>query len=95
MIVGDLPDDLAGQVKPELMQSVLEIATTPCANVTEAADQLRALRRACARSRRRNGLAIGAAGTHPFARCEDQLIVDHPRYQRAGRRARAGSRGRS
>jgi carboxylate-amine ligase len=29
----------------------------------------------------RNGLAIGAAGTHPSAHYEDQLIVDHPRYR--------------
>ena len=34
-----------GEVKPELMQSVLEIATDPCANLGEAADQLRDLRR--------------------------------------------------
>ena len=25
--------------------------------------------------------AIGAAGTHPFARCEDQQIVERPRYR--------------
>ena len=29
----------------------------------------------------RNGLAIGAAGTHPSALYEDQLIVDRPRYK--------------
>ncbi len=29
VIVGDLPDDLPGEVKPELMQSVLEVATLP------------------------------------------------------------------
>jgi carboxylate-amine ligase len=29
----------------------------------------------------RNGLAIGAAGTHPNALYEEQLIVDRPRYQ--------------
>ena len=45
VILGDLPDDLPGEVKPELMQSVLEVATRPCANVAEAGDQLRSLRR--------------------------------------------------
>jgi glutamate---cysteine ligase / carboxylate-amine ligase len=81
VILGDLPDDLPGEVKPELMQSVLEVATSPCANITEAGEQLRQLRRTVREVAARNGLAIGAAGTHPSALYEDQLIVDNPRYQ--------------
>jgi glutamate---cysteine ligase / carboxylate-amine ligase len=81
VILDDLPGDLPGEVKPELMQSVLEVATRPCANITEAADQLRQLRRVVREVAARNGLAIGAAGTHPSALYEDQLIVDHPRYK--------------
>ena len=34
-----------GEVKPELMESVCEIATDPCATPREAGAQLRALRR--------------------------------------------------
>ncbi|HEY1358222.1 MAG TPA: YbdK family carboxylate-amine ligase [Thermoleophilaceae bacterium] len=81
VILGDLPENLPGLVKPELMQSVLEVATYPCANITEAADQLRQLRRIVREVAARNGLAIGAAGTHPSAHYEDQLIVEHPRYE--------------
>jgi carboxylate-amine ligase len=81
VILGDLPEDLPGEVKPELMQSVLEVATLPCKDITEAADQLRQLRRCVREVAARNGLAIGAAGTHPSAHYEDQLIVDHPRYK--------------
>jgi len=81
VILGDLPDDLPGEVKPELMQSVLEVATRPCANITEAAEQLRQLRRGVREVAARNGLAIGAAGTHPSAHYEEQLIVEHPRYR--------------
>jgi carboxylate-amine ligase len=81
VILGDLPEGLPGEVKPELMQSVLEVATLPCADITEAADQLRQLRRSVREVAARNGLAIGAAGTHPAALYEDQLIVDHPRYK--------------
>ena len=33
-----------GEIKPELMESVLEIATKPCGDVGEAAQQLRSLR---------------------------------------------------
>jgi carboxylate-amine ligase len=81
VILGDLPEDLPGEVKPELMQSVLEVATSPCADVAEAAEQLRVLRRTVREVGARNGLAIGAAGTHPAALYEDQLIVDRPRYR--------------
>jgi glutamate---cysteine ligase / carboxylate-amine ligase len=82
VILGDLPDGLPGEVKPELMQSVLEVATSPCANITEAGDKLRQLRRTVREVGARNGLAIGAAGTHPSAHYEDQLIVEDPRYQK-------------
>jgi glutamate---cysteine ligase / carboxylate-amine ligase len=81
VILGDLPDDLPGEVKPELMQSVLEVATRPCRDVAEAGDQLRALRRTVREVAAKNGLAIGAAGTHPAALYEDQLIADRPRYK--------------
>jgi glutamate---cysteine ligase / carboxylate-amine ligase len=81
VILDDLPEELPGEVKPELMQSVLEVATRPCADITEAAGQLRQLRRCVREVAARNGLAIGAAGTHPSALYEDQQIVDHPRYR--------------
>jgi carboxylate-amine ligase len=76
-----LPDEFAGQVKPELMQAVLEIATKPCANVGEAGEELRRLRQVVIDSAEQQGLRIGAAATHPFALCEDQRVVDRPRYR--------------
>ena len=73
--------DSEGLVKPELMESVLEIATTPCQNTREAGDQLRDLRRKCQAAANERGLGIGSAGTHPFAMWEDQRIVARPRYR--------------
>jgi carboxylate-amine ligase len=70
-----------GEVKPELMESVCEIATTPTANAAEAGVQLRALRRQVQQVASQRGLAIGSAGTHPFALWEDQRIVARPRYR--------------
>ncbi len=70
-----------GQVKPELMESVLEVATNPCRNTREAGTELRELRARVAQLARERGLAIGAAGTHPFAMWEDQRIVARPRYR--------------
>ena len=70
-----------GEIKPELMESVLEISTDPCANVTEAGEQLRALRSQVCETAAAKDMAIGSAGTHPFAMWEDQRIVARPRYR--------------
>ena len=70
-----------GDVKPELMESVLEIATTPCANTREAGMQLRELRNVTQHTAQERGLTIGASGTHPFAMWEDQRIVARSRYR--------------
>ncbi len=76
-----VPSDTKGEVKPELMESVLEVATDPCPDVNEADRQLRALRSQVQAVAADNGLAIGSAGTHPFAMWEDQRIVARPRYR--------------
>ncbi len=70
-----------GEIKPELMESVLEISTDPCPDIPEASDQLRTLRRQVADTAASKGLAIGSSGTHPFAMWEDQRIVARPRYR--------------
>jgi carboxylate-amine ligase len=70
-----------GEIKPELMESVLEVSTDPCATVAEAGTQLRALRKQVISTAGTKGLAIGSAGTHPFAMWEDQRIVARPRYR--------------
>jgi glutamate---cysteine ligase / carboxylate-amine ligase len=71
----------AGEIKPELMESVLEVSTEPCRNTAEAGEQLRALRRQVNATAAAKQLAIGSAGTHPFAMWEDQRIVARPRYR--------------
>src|SRR5438874_10988381 len=71
----------SGEIKPELMESVLEVSTDPCANTAEAGAQLRALRRQVGEAAAAKNLAIGSAGTHPFAMWEDQRIVARPRYR--------------
>src|SRR3954453_13185649 len=76
-----LEDAPEGEIKPELMESVLEISTDPCANTREAGHQLRALRRQVNEAAARRELVIGSAGTPPFAMWEDQRIVARPRYR--------------
>ena len=76
-----LEDSPAGAIKPELMESVLEVSTDPCSSIGEAERQLRALRGQVREIGAQKGLAIGSAGTHPFAMWEDQRIVGRTRYR--------------
>jgi len=70
-----------GEIKPELLESVLEIATEPAPNTDEAGRRLRALRAQVRETAAGRGLDIGSAGTHPFAMWEDQRIAARPRYR--------------
>ena len=80
-VLASVPPELEGQVKPELLQSVLEIATKPCADVAAAGRELVSLRRAVNGILEELGLGVAASGTHPFARWEEQLVVERRRYQ--------------
>src|SRR5919206_428529 len=77
-LLGPVP---AGQVKPELMESVLEIATDPEPDTARAGAQLRALRAHVRATAARRDLTIGSSGTHPFAMWEDQRIAARERYR--------------
>jgi carboxylate-amine ligase len=70
-----------GEIKPELMESVLEVSTDPCSGTAQAGTELAALRAYASEVAGRRGLRIGSAGTHPFAMWEDQRIVARPRYR--------------
>jgi glutamate---cysteine ligase / carboxylate-amine ligase len=72
--------DLPGALKTELFASVFETTTRVCADADEVEAALRALRQAAAAAAAAAGLAVAAAGTHPFARAEEQAIVDEERY---------------
>lgn len=74
-------DEDGDAIKPELHQSVLEIATRPAATVVDAGSELRRLRDAVRDRAAAEGLAIAAAGTHPFSRWEDQRISPAERYR--------------
>src|SRR3954454_9765096 len=76
-----LQDAEDGEIKPELMESVLEISTNPAPDTATAGEQLRRLREQVRATAAGRGLTIGSAGTHPFAMWEDQRIVARPRYR--------------
>ena len=70
-----------GEIKPELMESVLEISTDPCATPRRRASSCARCAAASRAGAGEHGLAIGSAGTHPFALWEDQRIVGRTRYR--------------
>src|SRR5438067_5696181 len=71
----------SGEIKPEFLESVLEIATAPCPDVPAVGAELVSLRGLARDRAHARNLEIGAAGTHPFARWEDQRVVSDDRYR--------------
>jgi glutamate---cysteine ligase / carboxylate-amine ligase len=71
----------ADEVKSELMQSMVEVATPICASPAEIDGQLRRLRASVSELAAGNGCRFASAGTHPFARFEQQAITDSARYR--------------
>jgi len=73
--------ELPGELKMELLASVVELATEVCATPQEALAALRELRAAAQEGAQANGQRIAAAGTHPFSLPEAQDIAPDPRYR--------------
>jgi len=72
--------ELEAQMKAELMQSVLEIATPVCRSATDVDRELRKLREYVTSVARQHSLRVGSAGTHPFSLFETQRITARDRY---------------
>jgi carboxylate-amine ligase len=68
------------QIKREMHQSIVEVGTKICGDVDELRDEIFRNRRELANAAERVGLAVAAAGTHPFSRWEDQVISPGVRY---------------
>jgi carboxylate-amine ligase len=73
--------ELETQLNPELMQSVLEIATPVCRSAAEVDAELRKLRAYVTGLAHAQGLRVGSAGTHPFSLFERQRITARDRYR--------------
>ena len=71
---------LGDQIKRELHQSIVEVGTTICRNTDELEAQVYHIRRELTAAAESKGLAIAAAGTHPFSHWIDQVISPGERY---------------
>lgn len=72
---------LGERVKPEMLQSVIEVGTKICADISEAREEIGQLRGTLATLLARDGLRIASAGTHPFSHWQDQSVTEEERYK--------------
>ena len=71
---------VSSRIKPELLQSCVEVSTRICASVEEVVGDLADLRERVSSAAAEQDALIVAAGTHPFSRCEHQRVTERPRY---------------
>jgi carboxylate-amine ligase len=81
-VLARLPETLQECVKPELMQSYLEINTDVCQTVRQAGDDLRGKLAEVENVADALGLRLYWAATHPFSSWRDQKITVNDRYFR-------------
>ena len=74
----ELDEHLVG----ELIASEAEIRTGRCSDFAEAAARMGERRAQLQSLAREQGLQLGATGTHPWSRWQDQRIIDTPHYRR-------------
>src|SRR5262245_42756634 len=71
---------LGDQIKQEMHQSIVEVGTKICGDVAELRDEIFRIRRELSGAAERVGLAVAAAGTHPFSHWKDQVLSPGVRY---------------
>lgn len=72
---------LGEQIKPEMIQSMIEVGTGVCKNIQEARSDITRLRSIISGLAAKSRLVIVAASTHPISRWQDQKIFDDERYE--------------
>ncbi len=71
---------LQERVKAEMHTSVVEVGTRVCRNISEAREDIYALRREMIKLAKEHNLVLVAGATHPFADWRTQQIYPDPRY---------------
>jgi len=75
------PERLRGRIAGELLRSEIEVSTPRTLHFGQAARQLLLNRAELFALADREGVALGATGTHPFADWHEQEIIDTPHYR--------------
>ena len=74
-------EEITEHLKREMIQSMLETVSPVCEGVEQARKEIIRLRRTVGELAANSGLAIVAAGAHPFSHWQSQLITEHDRYK--------------
>lgn len=85
-VLGSRSDD--DRLQSELFKSVIETVTPVCQDIDEATESVARLRGELIDRAADQGLAVAAAGTHPWARYEEQDITPSDRYDQLRRQVR-------
>ncbi|WP_416851795.1 YbdK family carboxylate-amine ligase [Escherichia coli] len=72
----------AGEVKHDITESMLELATDVCRDINQAAGQFSAMQKVVLQAATDHHLEICGGGTHPFQKWQRQEVCDNERYQR-------------
>jgi len=72
---------LGEKIKPEMIQSMIEVGTGVCANIQEAREDITKLRCIISSLAKKKGMEIVAASTHPFSKWSEQKIYEGDRYK--------------
>jgi carboxylate-amine ligase len=73
---------LKDQIKPEMLQSQVEVGSRICRNIQEARQELIRLRHEVNQVAEDNGLRVVAASTHPFSLWSEQQVTETERYSK-------------
>lgn len=81
-IKAEVPPSMSDRIKPEFLQSTLEINTDICHTLEQVRNDLSERIEMASRIAERLGLGLLCAGTHPISSWRDQQVTKDPRYKR-------------
>ncbi len=79
-VLAEVPESFGERIKPEIMQSYLEINTEVCRTVRDVGDDLTRKLKLVEQIAGKHGVRLFWSGTHPFSRWQDQQITPKERY---------------
>ena len=81
-ILAMVPPKIQERIKPEFIQSMIEVNTEVCSNMDQVKESLTHLIKQAEQIADANNCLLFATSLHPFARSSDQVLSPHPRYSR-------------
>ena len=81
-ILKELPEDIKEFVKPEFIQSMLEITTGVCSDINEVRDEILSTYNKLEEICNSFDAFLFVSSLHPFSKIEEQKIFPDPRYKR-------------